>query len=123
MEGRKRGPRIFRTGVWLTLAGLILLALSAPTPGRAQGRKDVITGGTVRAPIYAASGLLATLISEKLPGVTASVTTGQGFTALEQVHKGDAQIGFVPGGVWPSPIILRRAGVSAGSPEGRRHEG
>jgi len=79
------------------MGAFLSTGLLVPTSGAEQPsakRKYVITGGVVGAPIYAVGGLLATLMDEKMPGVNASVTTGQGFTALEQVHKGEAQIGM-----------------------------
>lgn len=96
-------------GVLFQILSLVLI-LSVPVTDAAQvqqtKKKFVITGGTVGAPIYAVGGLLATLIDEKMPGANASVTTGQGFTALEQVVKNEAQIGMAAGFV----IANARAG-------------
>lgn len=91
--------------IWLTVI-FILISISGYANAQAQKikKKYVLTGGIVGAPIYAVCGLLATLIDEKMPGVSGSVTTGQGFTALEQVHKGEAHIGMVPGFVIASAI-------------------
>lgn len=101
-------PRgFFWTAALVGMAVLFIIG-SAAGPAQAQApggkKKYVLTGGIVGAPIYAVCGLLATLIDEKMPGVSGSVTTGQGFTALEQVHKGDAHIGMVPGFVIASAI-------------------
>ena len=107
----KRSKGFSRTTAFLGVTALLMMVISAEFVGaQATGgkKKYVITGGTVGAPIYAVGGLLATLIDEKISGMSASVTTGQGFTALEQVHKGDAQIGMAPGFVIANAIAGKK---------------
>ena len=107
MDKKVKKGRFVRAAAFFGMAVLLITGIAAGSAeAQATGgkKKYVITGGTVGAPIYAVGGLLATLIDEKMPGVSASVTTGQGFTALEQVHKGDAQIGMAPGFVIASAI-------------------
>jgi len=112
MDIHRSSKRIYRFIMMATSGTLVLSSLWVP-PGEAQQSKQVarkrfvITGGTVGAPIYAVGGLLGTLIDEKIPGANASVTTGQGFTALEQVHKGEAQIGMAGGDVIASAYAGR----------------
>lgn len=102
--------RTIRVLALTTMIGSLLVVVGlAGRPGAqaAAGGKYVISGGTVGAPIYAVGGLLATVMNQKMPGTNALVTTGQGFTALEQVHKGDAQIAYVAGHV----IAAATAGI------------
>jgi hypothetical protein len=85
---KNKKERIFRAVALFTAGGFILsfVTVDFATAQASGGKKKfVITGGTVGAPIYAVGGFLGSLIDEKIHGANASVTTGQGFTALEQV--------------------------------------
>ncbi len=99
----------YRAIIVFLISAFLFIGLPAPSSDAQQAprKRFVITGGTVGAPIYAVGGLLGTLIDQKIPGANASVTTGQGFTALEQVHRGEAQIGMAGGDVIASAYTGR----------------
>ena len=101
MNRHLRLNRYYRAIITFFMGAFLFIGLQVPSSEAQQAprKRFVITGGTVGAPIYAVGGLLGTLIDEKIPGANASVTTGQGFTALEQVVKGEAQIGMCGGDV------------------------